>query len=96
MLLLEYLKMYLEGKSYQIIANILNKEKVLYPEVKHWIDSSINRIINNKIYMGDYERYKYDNDRETELFMDVVPPIITRAMWEEVQKQKGNKSKSIL
>ena len=80
--------MYLEGKSYQTIANILNKEKVLYPEVKHWIDSSVNRIINNKIYMGDYERYKYDNDRETELFMDVVPPIITRAMWEEVQKQK--------
>lgn len=81
-------EMYLEGKSYQTIVNILNKEKVLYPEVKHWIDSSINRIINNKIYMGDYERYKYDNDRETELFMDVVPPIITRAMWEEVQKQK--------
>ena len=81
-------EMYLEGKSYQTIANILNKEKVLYPEVNHWIDSSINRIINNKIYMGDYERYKYDNDRETELFMDVVPPIITRAMWEEVQKQK--------
>ena len=81
-------EMYLEGKSYQTIANILNKEKILYPEVKHWIDSSINRIINNKIYMGDYERYKYDNDRETELFMDVVPPIITRAMWEEVQKQK--------
>ena len=81
-------EMYLEGKSYQTIANILNKEKVLYPEVKHWIDSSINRIINNKIYMGDYERYKYDNDRETELFMDVVPPIITRAMWEEVQNQK--------
>ena len=81
-------EMYLEGKSYQTIVNILNKEKVLYPEVKHWIDSSINRIINNKIYMGDYERYKYDNDRETELFMDVVPAIITRAMWEEFQKQK--------
>ena len=81
-------EMYLEGKSYQTIANILNQEKVLYLEVKHWIDSSINGIINNKIYMGDYERYKYDNDRETELFMDVVPAIITRAMWEEVQKQK--------
>lgn len=38
--------------------------------------------------MGDYERYKYDSDRETELFMDVVPPIITRAMWEEVQNKK--------
>ena len=81
-------EMYLEGKSYQTIANILNKEKVLYPEKKHWIDSTIDRTINNKIYMGDYERYKYDNDKETEIFMDVVPPIITRAMWEEVQKQK--------
>lgn len=81
-------EMYLEGKSYQTIANILNKEKVLYPEKKHWIDSTIDRTINNKIYMGDYERYKYDNDKETELFIDVVPPIITRAMWEEVQNQK--------
>ncbi len=49
-------EMYLEGKSYQTIANILNKEKVLYPEVKLLIDSSINRIINNKKYVGDYER----------------------------------------
>ena len=86
--------MYLEGKSYQTIANNLNKEKVLYPEVKHLIDSSINRIINNKIYMGDYERYKYDTDKETELFVDVVPPIITRAMWEEIQKQKGKNQRS--
>ena len=60
----------------------------MYPEKKHWIDSTIDRTINNKIYMGDYERYKYDSDRETELFMDVVPPIITRAMWEEVQNKK--------
>ena len=81
-------EMYLEGKSYQAIANILNKEKVLYPEKKRWIDSTIDRTINNKIYMGDYERYKYDSSRETELYMDVVPPIITRAMWEEVQNQK--------
>ena len=38
--------------------------------------------------MGDYERYRNDNDKETEIYMDVVPPIMTRAMWEEVQKQK--------
>ena len=48
------LELYLEGKIYQTIANILNKEKVLYPDEKHWIDSTINRIINNKIYIGDY------------------------------------------
>lgn len=87
-------EMYLEGKSYQTIANTLNKEKVLYPEKKNWIDSTIDRIINNKIYIGDYERYKYDNDKETETYMDVVPPIITRAMWEEVQKQKETNQRS--
>ncbi len=87
-IVLRIFELYLEGKSYQSICNIFNKEKVLYPQVKKWIDSSVTRIINNKIYMGDYERYKYDNDRETEIYMDVVPPIITRAMWEEVQKQK--------
>lgn len=87
-IVLRIFELYLEGKSYQTIANILNQEKVLYPQVKKWIDSSVNRIINNKIYMGDYERYKNYNDKETEIYMDVVPPIITRAMWEEVQNQK--------
>ena len=51
-------EMYLEGKSYQAISNILNKERVLYPEKKHWVDSSINRIINNKIYIEDYDSNK--------------------------------------
>lgn len=87
-IVLRIFELYLEGKSYQTIANILNQEKVLYPQVKKWLDSSVNRIINNKIYMGDYERYRNDNDKETEIYMDVVPPIITRAMWEEVQNQK--------
>ena len=93
-IVLRIFELYLEGKSYQTIANIFNKEKVLYPDEKHWIDSTINRIINNKIYIGDYERYKYDNNKETEVFMDVVPPIITRAMWKEVQKQKEKNQRS--
>lgn len=79
--------MYLEGKSYQTIANILDKEKVLYPEKKKWTDGAIKRIIHNRVYVGDFERYKYDADKETELYMDVVEPIISRAMWEETQKQ---------
>ena len=87
-IVLRIFEMYLEGKSYQTISNILNEEKVASPEKKKWCDSTIDRIINNKIYMGDYERYKYNKNKETELFVDVVPPIITRAMWEEVQKQK--------
>lgn len=93
-IVLRIFEMYLEGKSYQAISNILNKEKVLSPNNKKWCDSTIDRIINNKIYIGDYERYKYDTNKETELFVDVVPPIITRAMWEEVQKQKEKNQRS--
>ena len=93
-IVLRIFELYLEGKSYQTISNILNEEKVLSPNNKKWCDSTIDRIINNKIYMGDYERYKYDTDKETELFVDVVPPIITRAMWEEVQKQKEKNQRS--
>ena len=46
----------LEGKSYQQIANIFNEEKVLSP--KKWRDSTIQKIIENRVYMGDYEQYK--------------------------------------
>ena len=93
-IVLRIFELYLEGKSYQTISNILNEEKVLSPNNKKWCDSTIDRIINNKIYIGDYERYKYDTNKETELFVDVVPPIITRAMWEEVQKQKEKNQRS--
>ena len=70
------------------------KKKSYLLNNKKWCDSTIDRIINNKIYIGDYERYKHDTDKETELFVDVVPPIITRAMWEEVQKQKEKNQRS--
>lgn len=43
--------LYLEGNSYQQISNIFNKEKVLN---KSWYDTDIEKIINNRIYMGDY------------------------------------------
>ena len=87
-------EMYLEGKSFQAIANILNSEKITSPTKKKWCDSTIDRIINNKIYIGDYERYRLDNSKETEIFMNVAPAIITRAMWEEVQKQKEKNQRS--
>ena len=93
-IVLKIFELYLEGKSYQTISNILNEEKISSPNNKKWCDSTIDRIINNKIYIGDYERYKHDTDKETELFVDVVPPIITRAMWEEVQKQKEKNQRS--
>lgn len=78
--------LYLEGKSYQTIANILNEEKVLSP--KRWKDSKIEKIINNRIYVGDYERFKRvakEQGKEPVIYPNVVEPIITRAMFEIVK-----------
>lgn len=81
--------MYLEGKSYYQIACILDEEKVLYPEKEKWKEAAIRKIINNHIYVGDYVRNKSLKDESKEIvYQDVVAPIITRAEWEEVQKQK--------
>ena len=44
--------LYLEGKSYQTIANIYNEEKVLGKT--NWCDSTISRMITTEIYKGDY------------------------------------------
>lgn len=72
--------MYLKGKSYQTIANILNQEKVLSP--KRWDDSTIEKMINNKIYVGDYERFKRvakEQGIEPVIYPNVIEPIIPRA-----------------
>ena len=81
--------MYLEGKSFQQIANYF-KENNIYPK-KKWHDTAIQKIIDNKIYMGDYEQYKRigkQENLEPIVYMNVVEPIISRAKWEECQKQK--------
>ena len=81
--------LYLEGKSFQQIANYF-KENNIYPK-KNWKDTTIQKIIDNKIYMGDYEQYKRigkQENLEPIVYMNVVEPIISRAKWEECQRQK--------
>ena len=81
--------MYLEGKSFQQIANYF-EENNIYPK-KKWKDTTIQKIIDNKIYMGDYEQYKRiekQENLEPVVYMNVVEPIISRAKWEECQRQK--------
>lgn len=88
-IIIRIFNMYIEGKSYQTIANILNEDKVLSP--RKWNDSKIEKIINNKIYIGDFERFKRvakEQGIEPVVYADVVEPIISRAMFEEAQRQK--------
>ena len=88
-IIIRIFNLYLQGKSYQTIANILNEEKVLEP--KKWDDSTIEKILNNKIYVGDYERFKRvakEQGKNPVIYPNVVEPIITRAMFEDIQIQK--------
>ena len=85
--------MYLEVKSFQQIANYF-KENNIYPK-KKWHDTTIQKIIDNKIYMGDYEQYKRigkQENLEPIVYMNIVEPIISLAKWEKCQKQKKKKN----
>lgn len=87
-LVIRIFNMYLEGKSYQTIANILNAEKIPTLTNKQWKDATVSKIINNKIYVGDFEQYRNKQEKDTVVYMNVVEPIISRAMYEDVQLQK--------
>ena len=72
--------LYLEGKSHQKIANIYNKENVLG---KTWRDSTIQKILSNEIYKGDFVHGK--KTKKPTYYFDVVEPLITKEFWEECQ-----------
>ena len=78
--------LYLIGKSYQQISNLFNEEEVLKP--KKWYDSTIQKILDNKIYMGDYEQYKRIKGQESVIHENIVEPIISREIFEQCQIQK--------
>jgi site-specific DNA recombinase len=80
--------LYMQGKSYQQIANIYNEEHILN---KKWKDSHFEKMINSRIYMGDYVQYNRIHkkiNKEPVIYMNVVDPIIPRYIWEECQLQK--------
>lgn len=81
--------LYMEGKSHQAISNIYNKEKVLGKT--NWYDTTIQRILSNKIYKGDYVHGK--RQKNPRYYENVVEPIVSKEMWEECQYQKRKNAK---
>lgn len=76
--------LYLEGKSYQAIANIYNKEKVLGKT--NWYDSTIQKILSNELYKGDYVNGK--RTKHPTYYENVIEPIVSKEKWESCQYQK--------
>ena len=83
-------ELYMEGKSHQTIANIYNEEKVLGKT--NWYDSTIQRILGNEIYKGDFVHGK--RTKNPTYYEDVVEPIISKEMWADCQVQKKKNSRS--
>ena len=76
--------LYLEGKSHQAIANIYNKEKVLGKT--NWYDSTIQKILSNELYKGDYVNGK--RKKHPTYYENVIEPIVSKEKWESCQYQK--------
>ena len=76
--------LYLEGKSYQAIANIYNKEQILGKT--NWKDSTIGKIMTNELYKGDYLHGK--KTKNPTYYENVVEPIVSKEKWENCQYQK--------
>ena len=76
--------LYLEGKSHQAIANIYNKEKVLGKT--NWYDSTIQKILSNELYKGDYVNGK--RTKHPTYYENVIEPIVSKERWESCQYQK--------
>ena len=82
--------LYYNGYSYQKISNIFNEEKVLGKD--NWRDSTIQTILENEIYKGDFVHGK--RTKNPTYYEDVVEPIISKEMWEDCQVQKKKNSRS--
>lgn len=82
--------LYYNGYSYQKISNLFNEEKVLGKD--NWRDSTIQTILENEIYKGDFIHGK--RTKSPTYYEDVVEPIISKEMWADCQVQKKKNSRS--
>ena len=82
--------LYYNGYSYQKISNLFNEEKVLGKD--NWRDSTIQTILENEIYKGDFIHGK--RTKNPTYYENVVEAIISKEMWADCQVQKKKNSRS--
>ena len=83
-------ELYSEGYSYQKISNLFNEERVLGKD--NWRDSTIQTILENEIYKGDFIHGK--RTKNPTYYENVVEPIVSKELWEDCQVQKKKNSRS--
>lgn len=76
---------YIDGLSACGIAKKLNAEKSLN---KDWGSTTIDKILDNRIYMGEYVLHKAQKNKESVSYYNMAPPIISKEIWEKMQIAK--------
>lgn len=84
-------KSYLSGLSVCTITKKLNEKNALN---RNWRTTTIDRMLSNYIYAGNYQHRKRIQNEETILLEDVCPAIIDKHAFELVQKQKEKNLKN--
>lgn len=84
-------KCYLSGLSVCTITKQLNEKNSLN---RNWRTTTIDRMLSNYIYAGNYQHRKRIQNEETILLEDVCPAIIDKHDFELVQKQKEKNLKN--
>lgn len=82
--------MYLEGSLVCYICEKFNEENVLN---RHWATTTVDKILSNKIYIGNIEHGKRDK-KNAQIFENVVPTIIDKTTFDCVQKRKEKNLKN--
>lgn len=86
-------KSYLSGQSVCTITKRLNEKNALN---RNWRTTTIDRMLSNYIYSGNYQHRKRIQNEETILLEDVCPAIIDKHDFELVQKQKEKNLKNYI
>ncbi len=84
-------KSYLSGLSVCTITKQLNEKNALN---RNWRTTTIDRMLSNYIYAGNYQHRKRIQNEETILLEDVCPAIIDKYDFELVQRKKEKNLKN--
>lgn len=80
---------YLEGKSSCKIAKEMTEQRIMN---KTWKDNTINNILQNRLYIGEYVLHKATPDKENKVLYDMAPQIISRDIFNKAIKQREKNS----
>ena len=99
----EIFKRYLQGQSLVDIKQYLDSEGVKPRRSKVWNIGTLNTMLRNRVYIGEYKwelKDQFDKTQVIETFQIIIPQLVSHSLFNRVQKKidkntknKGNNSR---